>query len=169
MGEGTEAFEFSELVRLYCENSGVIKTLADRWRKESSELVRRINEGVIEYKDEWEFSLRNTFVGLKKRAWVQSGLEISFEMWFEPEKIGRRKLAFSIYVKDSELRKKVCAKIGKEIFEKFGRKPDNAEEWILGDFQMEVKGSYEDAIMNIIGRCIKFAPILERSIKETSA
>ena len=169
MADKKQPFEFSELVTLYCENSGAIKALADRWRKESSELVRRINEGVTEYEDEWEFSLKNTFVALKTRAWVQSGLEISFEMWFEPEKIGRRKLAFSIHVKDSELRKKVCAKIGKEISEKFGRKPDNGQEWILGDFEMEVEGSYEDAIMNTIGRCIKFAPILERSIKETSA
>ena len=120
MDKESKPFEFSELVMLYCKNWEVVKTLEQRWKNESADLVRRLKERLSKYEDEWNIYLSNTYGWAKKNTWEKAGSPISYGFWFDPGMIGKWVIGVSIQVKSRDLRKKVCEELGKKIEQTFG-------------------------------------------------
>ena len=165
MNQEDKSLEFSELVMLYCRNWEIVKTLEQRWKTESDELVRRLKERVAEHKDEWNIYFANTYGWARKRAWEEAGSPISYGFWFDPGRIGKGRIGVSIQVKDRELRKKVCEELGEKIEETFGQKVSPRKEYISYPDKEVGDKNYEDAIVEIVQLCINFAPNLDPYVK----
>lgn len=162
MNHEDKPFEFSELVMLYCKNWKVIKTLEQRWKSESDELVDRVRDRLAEYEEEWNIYFSNTYGWAKKKAWKKADSGITYNYWFEPGRIGKGEIGVSIQVKDKELRKKVCEELGKKIEKTFGDKVSPRNEHIFTNATREIGDkNYDDAIVELVELCIDFSPNLD--------
>lgn len=162
MTDKEQPFRFSELVKLYCENYGVIKTLEDRWKKEMGELVRRLKKKLAKYDKEWNMDFSNTYGWARKRVWGENP-PIEYQFLYYREKIGEGKLEQCIHVSTSnrELRERICRDLGKKIKETFESEVEPRSVYVATTDIHVGERSYEEAILQAVEKCIEFAPNLD--------
>jgi len=165
----TTPVSFSEVVMLYCRNWEIIHALEVRWKSETDQLVDHTRGRVAPLLEGWEFLISNTYGWARKQSWAKDGQpNIAYQFWWDPSRIGQDKIGVSIQVKDRELRNNICKdeNFRSQVRQVFGQEisPRNENLSFSNTNIPKARDNYEDAIVELIERCIEFAPNLDRFI-----
>jgi hypothetical protein len=160
MGKEQQPFEFSELVELYCSNVDIVKSIETRWRAEIGELIKRLRTQLSKYDSDWYIVFANTYATIRKKIWGRESA-LSYEIWYDPERIGKSRLQYVLCVRDKQQREKICESLNDKIAEAFSSIVDSNNSYVTKiDIEVDNK-DYEGAIIKAAEKCMAFAPELD--------
>jgi len=193
-GEGSRNAEvgrkygfFTPLAMLYCENYGLVARVERKWKDGAEELRTRLEKGALEMLGEgWVkpyFAPR--YGQILRKAWAKSpGSEgggdkiVLYELFYGPAEVGRGCIEFSISVRDRNKKKQLRDDAQK--FEEFCSAAQAAfsvwgdtSKWKVTEeratFDVASDVSLDKVILDIIKKCVEFAPAVEQYVFGTGS